>query len=97
VLTGPGVFDKKLRQAIEALSANYSGRTEAQDENLPPALRPYVEKIARYAYKVTDEDVEALQNAGYSEDATFEITIGVALGAGLTRLERGLAVLKGDE
>ena len=62
-------------------------------DDLPPALRPYVEKVARHAYKVTDEDVEALKAAGYSEDAIFEVTASAALGAALTRLERGLITL----
>ena len=97
VLTRPGVTDTKLRQAIEAFSATYGGRSNTQAEEIPPALRPYVEKVARSAYKVTDEDIQALQQAGYSEDAIFEITVSAALGAGLARLERGLAALKGDE
>ena len=97
VLTGFGVTDVKLRQAVEALSASYSGRISTQTDDVPFALRPYVEKVARYAYKVTDEDIQALQQAGYSEDAIFEITVSAALGAGMARLERGLAALKGDE
>jgi hypothetical protein len=37
-----------------------------------------------------------LRRAGYSEDAIFEITVSAALGAGMIRLERGLAAMKGD-
>jgi len=95
VLVGPGVADTKLRQAIEEFSARYGGRTGTQADEVLPTLRPYIEKVAQHAYKVTDEDVQALQQAGYSEDAIFEITVSAALGAGLARLERGLAALKG--
>ncbi|HVR14488.1 MAG TPA: hypothetical protein VMS41_11935 [Gaiellaceae bacterium] len=45
------------------------------------------------AYKVTDEDIQALRDAGYSEDVIFEQTVSVAVAAGLIRLEAGLGVL----
>jgi hypothetical protein len=60
---------------------------------LPPDLRTYVDKVAQYAYRITDEDVDALKRAGHSEDAIFEITAAAALGAAIVRLERGLIVL----
>jgi hypothetical protein len=62
-------------------------------DELPGELRPYVAKVANHAYRVTDEDVEALKKAGYSEDAIFEITVSTALGAAILRLERGLIAL----
>ena len=95
VLAGPGVTDRMVRQAIEAFSASFGDRPGIQAEEVPSAMRPYVEKVARYAYKVTDEDIQVLQQAGYSEDAIFEITVSAALGAGIARLERGLAALRG--
>lgn len=98
VLTGPGALAAGIRQAIEGAAARHGGRLEGQAEDaLPAIVRPYVEKVARYAYKVTDEDIQALQQAGYSEDAIFEITVSAALGAGMGRLERGLAALRGGE
>ena len=62
-------------------------------DELPNDLRAYVRKVAEHAYRITDEDVEALQRAGYTEDAIFEITAAAALGAAIMRLERGLIVL----
>jgi len=61
------------------------------------ALTAYLDKVARHAYKVTDEDLAALQRAGHSDDALFEVTVSAALGAALGRLERGLAALRGEE
>jgi alkylhydroperoxidase family enzyme len=49
-----------------------------------------VEKVARHAYKVTDADVDGLREAGYSEDAIFEVTLAAALGAAHARLSAGL-------
>ena len=83
VLESPGHTEAKLRWAIAHHRA----------EDIPPALASYVDKVREHAYKVTDQDVEALKSAGYSEDAIFEITASAALGAALLRLERGLITL----
>jgi hypothetical protein len=53
--------------------------------------------VALHAYKVTDEDLVALQRLGLSDDALFEMTVSAALGAAVCRLERGLAALRGEE
>jgi alkylhydroperoxidase family enzyme len=49
--------------------------------------------VRRNAYEVTDEDLRALKDAGYSEDVIFEQTVSVAVAAGLERLEAALEVL----
>ena len=59
----------------------------------PEAMAAYLEKVRRHAYKVTDADVEALKAAGFSEDEIFEQTVAVAVGAGLDRLDAGMATL----
>jgi hypothetical protein len=43
---------------------------------------------------VADGDVEALQAAGWSDDALFEATVATAVGEGLRRLAAGLAALR---
>jgi alkylhydroperoxidase family enzyme len=63
------------------------------DGQPPPGLAPYLDKVRRNAYKVTDEDIQALRDAGYSEDVIFEQTVSVAVAAGLNRLEAALEVL----
>ena len=69
-------------------------RQAAQPTRQPPAdFAPYLDKVRRSAYKVTDADIQELRDAGYSEDVIFEQTVSVAVAAGLTRLEAGLAVL----
>jgi alkylhydroperoxidase family enzyme len=98
VLTTPGDAPSQLRQAVEARAATLGGFVqEGRDvEDVPPEVTTYVDKVARNAYKVTDADIDRLRQAGYSDDAIFEITLSVALGAGIGRLERGLGALKGD-
>jgi len=63
------------------------------DRQPPPDFAPYLDKVRRNAYKVTDEDIQALRNAGYSEDVIFEQTVSVAVAAGMNRLEAALEVL----
>lgn len=63
------------------------------DRKAPPEFAPYLDKVRRRAYAVTDDDVQALKDAGYSEDAIFEQTVSVAVAAGLQRLNAGLEVL----
>jgi hypothetical protein len=96
ILTSPGVTDPTLRRAIAEQSARWSYSPPQQIEQVPPELVTYVKKVALYAYKTTEEDIDALRRAGYDDDAIFEITLSAALGAGMTRLKRGLAALKGD-
>ncbi len=95
VLGGPGDTDPALRHDIEAQSAKLGGRLGIEVVEIPAELTGYVTKVALHAYKTLDEDIEALRNAGYSEDAIFELTLSAAIGAGKARLERGLAALKG--
>ena len=83
VLGAPGELDREARQAILKGGG-------------PPGLQPYLEKVRQHAYKVVDRDVEALREAGWSEDALFEATIATAVGEGLRRLDAGLAALAGD-
>lgn len=101
LLQGPGETPAALRAAIAARAASLGGRAanvaEANDvAAASPALAAYVDKVALHAYRVVDRDVAALREAGHGEEAIFEITLSAALGAGLGRLERGLAALRGQ-
>jgi alkylhydroperoxidase family enzyme len=69
-------------------------RTAAQPERpAPPEFAAYLEKVRLRAYKVTDRDVEALKQLGFTEDEIFEHTVSAAVAAGLERLDAGLAAL----
>jgi hypothetical protein len=96
VLSGHGTTEAALRQAIEARAAAAGGRSGETVGAIPPDLVELVDKVIHRAWQVTDEDVAQLRRAGYSEDAIFELTLAAALGAGMGRLERGLAALAGE-
>ena len=81
VVAGPGELPAEVRQAL------------LDGEPAPAPFEEYVEKVRRHAYRVTDAEVESLVAAS-SDDAVFEATVATALGAGLARLEAGLAAIE---
>jgi alkylhydroperoxidase family enzyme len=81
VVNGPGKLDAAVRRAA-ATGHAIEG---------PAAI--YAEKVRRFAYRVTDEDVAALHDAGYSDEQVFELTEAAAHGAALVRLEAALAAI----
>lgn len=95
VLTTPGDTTPDLRRRVEARAAQHAGIERQESTEVPVELAGYLDKTALHAYKVMDEDIQALKDKGYSEDAILELTLSVALGSGMSRLERGLAALKG--
>lgn len=94
VLTKPGATGTTAREAVEDFSAAQSDGIYVPIGEIPTSLQAFLEKIVRHAYKVTDHDIQALSQSGFSEEAIFEITVSAALGVGMGRLERGLMALK---
>ncbi len=92
VLEGPGVTSPEERARI----ADWSGNPDREPANqqFPEPLAKLLEKVARYAYKVTDEDVQAMLDAGYAEDAVFEMILSAAVGSARVRYEYGMAALR---
>jgi alkylhydroperoxidase family enzyme len=98
VVVGPGVTQPALRQAVEEQAAALSGRIRASGGTgpIPADLSEFVDRVATQAWRVTDEEVAALLEAGYTEDEVFEVSVSAAMGAACGRLERGLAALRGE-
>jgi hypothetical protein len=53
----------------------------------PTEMESYLAKVHDCAFKITDADVQALEDAGISEDVIFEQTVAVAISEGLRRLD----------
>jgi hypothetical protein len=85
VMESSGATDRALRAAV------------ASGVDVPADLAPVIAKIRAHAYKVTDEDIEALKKAGRSEDEIFELTCAAALGVSIHRATRALAAAGLDE
>jgi alkylhydroperoxidase family enzyme len=64
-----------------------------QTPDAPPAMASYLAAVRVRAYTLTNADVEALKDAGCSEDEIFEQTVAVAIGEGLRRLDAAREVL----
>jgi alkylhydroperoxidase family enzyme len=94
LFTGKGETPPALRAAVAAAAGAPGSPGAAGD--VPEPLQAFTEKVSRHAYKVTDADIAALKDAGYSEDAIFELTLAAAFGAGLARFDAALALLGGD-
>ncbi len=77
----------ELRRAAAARAAALGGGSLPSASTLPAALADWVERIARSAWKITDDDVAALRAAGFDEDAIFETTIAAATGAAIARYQ----------
>jgi hypothetical protein len=82
---GAGETDATLRRAVAARAAGG-----------PPAPQPYddlAREIGEASYRVTDAQVAAVRAAAGSDKAAFEIVMAAAIGAGLMRWNKAIAVL----
>ena len=68
-------------------------RAVVANDSAPAEMAPYLEKVRDRAHTVVDSDLEALKEAGFSEDEIFEHTVAVAIAEGLRRLDRAAEVI----
>jgi hypothetical protein len=80
VLQGPG----KTSAAVRRAAFDNTGVAE-------PA-RALVDKVAKTAWKITDEDIAALK-AKHSDDEIYEQVVAAALGQATRQLDAALAAL----
>lgn len=74
-------------------SAQEERQAAFSNSNLPQALHTLVDKVAYNAYKITDNDINMVKEAGFSEDQLFELIICAAIGQASRQYESGLAAL----
>ena len=72
-------------------------RAAFNNTGLANPLSTLVDKVARQAYRVTDEDIGAARDSGLSEDQIFEIVICAAIGAATRQHDIALAALETAE
>jgi hypothetical protein len=68
-------------------------RAAFDNAGLAEPLSTLIDKIAKHAHKITDEDVAAARESGLSEDQIFEIVVCGAVGQATRQYERALAAL----
>jgi hypothetical protein len=78
---------RRAREALVARILEGSGsasrtqhRAAFDNAGLPEPVSTLVEKVARHACKVTDDDIAAVRMAGFSEDQIFELVVCAAIG-----------------
>jgi alkylhydroperoxidase family enzyme len=71
-----------------------SRRAAFDNSGLTGPLRTLTEKVAKHAYKVTDEDIAAARSSGLSEDQIFELAVCAAVGQATRQYETALAALE---
>ena len=95
MLSTEGCTAPELRRDIEAFVRTQWDESLPTAE-LPPELVGYMSKLARNAYRITDEDVESLREAGYDDDRLYEVTVVGAFTSALIGLEHLYAALHGE-
>ena len=72
-------------------------RAAFNNAGLAEPLSTLVDRVARQAYRVTDNDITAARDSGLSEDQIFEIVICAAIGAATRQHDIALAALETAE
>jgi hypothetical protein len=90
----------QLRKALVARILEGDGRaSRAQrraafdDAGLAGPLKTLIDKVAKHAYKVTDEDIAAARGSGLGEDQIFELVVCAAIGQATRQYDTALAAL----
>ena len=65
-----------------------------QNEGLAGPVSMLVDKIAKHAHRISDEDISAVRTSGFSEYQIFEIAVCAAVGQATRQYDAGLAALE---
>jgi hypothetical protein len=68
-------------------------RAAFENAALAEPQRTLIDKVAKHAYKVTDEDIAAVRASGLSEDQIFEMVVCAAIGQATRQYDSALAAL----
>src|SRR5262249_55447975 len=75
--------------------ASHAQRRAAFDNaGLAEPLSTLIDKVAKHAHRVTDQDIAAARESGLSEDQIFEIVVCAAVGQARRQYDTALAALK---
>jgi alkylhydroperoxidase family enzyme len=68
-------------------------RAAFDDARLAGPLKTLIDKVAKHAYKVTDEDIAAARGSGLGEDQISELVVCAAIGQATRQYDTALAAL----
>jgi|SRR5579862_1101231 len=69
-------------------------RAAFNNSGLAGPVGTLVDKVAKHAYRVTDEDIAAARDSGLSEDQVFELVVCAAIGQATRQYYTALAALE---
>ena len=75
-------------------ASNDARRAAFHDASATSPAAALVDKVARAAWQISDDDIAVARAAGLSEDEIFELTVCAAYGQATRQLEAGLAALE---
>jgi hypothetical protein len=78
--------DRKASSSERRAAFNNSGLAEP--------VGTLVDKVAKHAYRVTDEDIAAARESGLNEDQVFEIVVCAAIGQAAREYDTAFAALE---
>jgi hypothetical protein len=81
ILEGDGHAPRSLRRAA------------FDNAGLAEPLRTLIDRVAKQATQVTDEDIAAVKASGLSEDQVFELVVCAAVGQSARQYETALEAL----
>jgi len=81
-LHGPGKASGEARRAA------------FDNTNVSVPAAALVDKVARTAWQISDDDIAAAKAAGLAEDEIFELAVCAAYGQATRQLQAGLAALE---
>jgi len=93
MLTNPGVTEPSLRFQVDRFVRNAWELPGYEDATVPEAYAAYLTKLARHAYRITNEDMDGLRNAGLSDEGIYEVTATAAVSSASVGIEQLYAVL----
>jgi hypothetical protein len=85
-----------VRQAIltrDGATDRATRRRAYEGEGTPGAVAEYVATVQRNAYRVDDDMVKAVRQAGLDDDAIFELTVATAVGEATRQYDTAMAAL----
>lgn len=92
---------KQARAVLEARIVEGAGqappaqrRAAFNNAGVSEALAAIIDKVARHAYRVTDEDIATARASGLSEDQIFEMVICAAVGQATRQYDTAMAALE---
>ena len=88
MLTTSGTTATSLRVGVDGFVTMQWEHLRENVSLIPNELHPFLKKLALYAYRITDKNIEELREAGYHDEMIYEITLVGSFAAALVGLEK---------